>query len=104
MSITPNAAMIQISNISWRGVLIRVEVRKKGSGSDGLHVRNQLTLNDKKLICLRSHIWIQSLCFRLPPIYTLYLELIITSRKGKKKKTDADTDRVQASLSNKSSV
>ena len=51
----------------------------KGSGSDILHVRNQVTLNDEKLVCLSSHMWIQFVRCRLPQIYILYLGVIITS-------------------------
>ena len=41
--------MVQLSNISCGG-FIRVEVIKnKGSGLDGLHVRNQVTINDEKI-------------------------------------------------------
>ena len=53
----------------------------KGSGSGSLQVRDQVTLIYEKLVCLRSHIWIQSLCCWLPQIYILYLEPISRSRK-----------------------
>ena len=33
----------------------------KGSGLEGLNVRNKVTLNDEKLVCLMIHMWIQSL-------------------------------------------
>ena len=52
-------------------------------GSDGLHVRNKLTLDDENLVCLRSHIWIHSLWCRLYQIYILYLEPIILYKKGR---------------------
>ena len=58
------------------GVLIRVKVRKKESGSKISHVRNKVTLNDEKLLCLRSHTWIKYLQRRLPQIYISYLEPI----------------------------
>ena len=41
----------------------------KVSVLNGLHVGNQVTLNYKKLVCLRSHIWIQYLLCMFPHIY-----------------------------------
>ena len=41
----------------------------KVPGSDGLHIRNQVTLNDEKLVCLSNQMWIKSLGCRLPHIY-----------------------------------
>ena len=76
--------MIQLSEISCGGTHKSWSLENsKGSGSDGLHVINQVTLKHKKLVCLRSHEWIQSLWCRLPKIYILYLENIRTS-SGKK--------------------
>ena len=64
----------------------------KGLGSGGLHIRNQMVLNDKT-VYLRSHMRIQSVRCRLSQIYILYFECIKTSEKKKnnKKKTDAYT-------------
>ena len=59
----------------------------KGSESDDLHVRNQVTLNCEKLVWLMSHMWIQSLCCRLTQIYISYLEPM----KKIRKKPDVDT-------------
>ena len=61
----------------------------KGSVLDGLHVRNQVTINDEKVVFLRSRIWIHSLWHRFPQIYISYLEPIIISRK--KGNPDSDT-------------
>ena len=57
---------------------LKSENNSKVSLSDGLHVRNKVTLIYEKLVCLRSHMWIHSVRSRLPLIYILYLELIIT--------------------------
>ena len=63
----------------------------KGLGSDGLHIRNRVTLNDKQLMFLRIHIWIKYLWCSLTQIYISYLEHIRVSRRKKKNKnTDAD--------------
>ena len=77
-----------IQNFMWGDSLELKLENKKWSRPYILHVRNQVTLNDEKLVCLRSHIWIQSLWCRLPHIYMLYLEPIRISRK-KEKNPDA---------------
>ena len=51
----------------------------KKSGLDGLNVRNKVTLNDEKVVCLRSHMWINYMWCRLSHINILYLERIRTS-------------------------
>ena len=56
----------------------------KESGSDGLHVINQGTLNDEKLVYLRSNMWIQSLWYRLHHIYIVYVEPIRIYRNKEK--------------------
>ena len=42
-------------------------------------IRNQVTLNDNKFVCLRSHIRIQSVQCRLPQIYIFSFESIKTT-------------------------
>ena len=65
---------------------LKSENNSEGSGSDGPHVRNKVNLNDEKLVCLRSHMWIHYVCCRLPLIYILYLEIIRTPRCKKREK------------------
>ena len=60
-----------IQNFMWgESSYLKLE-NNKGSGLDGLNIRNQVTLNDENLVGLKSHIWIQYLWCRLPPIYIL---------------------------------
>ena len=69
----------------WGGDLSELKLENnKGLGSDGLHIRNRVTLNDKQLMFLRIHIWIKYLWCSLTQIYSLY-------PARKRKKPDADT-------------
>ena len=62
-------------------------------GSDGLQVRNQLTLNDDKSVCFMSQMWIQFMRCRFINIYNLFFWFhtkIAVNEKEIKKKNDAD--------------
>ena len=48
----------------------------KWSQSDGLRIRNKVSLNADKFVFLRGNMWIESVQCRLPHIYILYFELI----------------------------
>ena len=50
-----------IPHFMWGDSLELKLENKKGSGSNSLHIRNQVTLNYEKMVCLRSHMWIHSL-------------------------------------------
>ena len=67
-----------IQNLMWGDSSELTFENNKVSGLDGIHVRNQVNLDDEKLVCLRSRIWIQYLWCRLSLIYILQLELIRT--------------------------
>ena len=66
----------------------------KRSGLDSLHVRNQVSLDDEKLVCLRTHMWIQYVLCRLPHVKFFYLELIIISSRKGKKRNNSDADNM----------
>ena len=63
----------------------------KGSVSGGIHIRNQVTLNDENVGFLGSNMWIQSAWCRFPQIYIFYFVCIKTASgkiKLKKNRTE----------------
>ena len=85
--ITPNSSMIKPSNISvegnhqsWIHKIAKGQYRKAHT----LEIKWPSKMKD--WCVLRIHIWIHSAQCRLPPIYILYLGLIITHREGERKK------------------